>query len=251
MLRVRRDKIHRARLTSLKSLHNQSTTPSAIPALLPHIKILNTAEGVFIHETQPLSPADIRINKRWLHQHKQSLDARYRCSTEFRSYFLCASSSSSPSSNPDQEFVTKAAQGNSAEVELGKIVAAKSKDPNVKQFAQMMVKDHTTALNELQELAQTKNLNFNDDLPDDAKALQQKLSSDTGKQLDKDYMDGMVEDHQKDVQEFTDKSQNAKDPDVKQWASKTLPTLQKHLEKAQQIDAKLNKGKPSGTVSQR
>jgi len=158
-----------------------------------------------------------------------------------------SASSSSPSSNPDQEFVTKAAQGNSAEVELGKIVAAKSKDPNVKQFAQMMVKDHTTALNELQELAQTKNLNFNDDLPDDAKSLQQKLSSDTGKQLDKDYMDGMVEDHQKDVQEFNDKSQNAKDPDVKQWASKTLPTLQKHLEKAQQIDAKLNKGKPSGT----
>jgi len=158
-----------------------------------------------------------------------------------------ASSSSSPSSNPDQDFVTKAAQGNSAEVELGKIVAAKSKDPNVKQFAQMMVKDHTTALNELQELAQTKNLNFNDDLPDNAKSLQQKLSSDTGKQLDKDYMDGMVEDHQKDVQEFTDKSQNAKDPDVKQWASKTLPILQKHLEKAQQIDAKLNKGKASGT----
>jgi putative membrane protein len=158
-----------------------------------------------------------------------------------------SSAASSPSSNPDQEFVTKAAQGNSAEVELGKIVAAKSKDPSVKQFAQMMVKDHTTALNELQELAQTKNLNFNDDLPDDAKSLQQKLSSDTGKQLDKDYMDGMVEDHQKDVQEFTDKSQNAKDPDVRQWASKTLPTLQKHLEKAQQIDAKLNKGKPSGT----
>src|SRR6476660_7525982 len=154
---------------------------------------------------------------------------------------------SSPSTSSDQDFVTKAAQGNSAEVELGKIVADKSKNPSVKQFAQMMVKDHTTALNELQELAQTKNLNFNDDLPDDAKALQTKLSSDTGKQLDKDYMDGMVEDHQKDVQEFTDKSQNAKDPDVKQWASKTLPILQKHLEKAQQIDAKLNKGKASGT----
>jgi putative membrane protein len=159
-----------------------------------------------------------------------------------------ASSSSSPSTNSDQDFVTKAAQGNSAEVELGKIVAAKSKNPSVKQFAQMMVKDHTTALNELQELAQTKNLNFNDDLPDDAKALQTKLSSDTGKRLDKDYMDNMVEDHQKDVQEFTDQAQKAKDPDVKQWAGKTLPTLQKHLEKAQQIDAKLNKGKTTGSA---
>lgn len=158
-----------------------------------------------------------------------------------------ANSGSSPSSNPDQDFVTKAAQGNSAEIELGKMVAAKTKDPNVKQFAQMMVKDHTTALNQLQELAQTKNLNFNDNLPDDAKSLQQKLSSDTGKQLDKDYMDGMVEDHQKDVQDFTDQAQNAKDPDVKQWASKTLPVLQKHLQQAQQIDAKLNKGKSSGS----
>jgi putative membrane protein len=158
-----------------------------------------------------------------------------------------ANSGSSSSSNPDQDFVTKAAQGNSAEVALGKIVAAKSKDPNVKQFARMMVKDHTTALNQLQELAQSKNLNFSSDLPDDAKELQQKLSSDTGKQLDKDYMNGMVEDHQKDVQEFTDESQNAKDPAVKEWASKTLPVLQKHLQKAQQIDAKLNKGKTSGS----
>ncbi|MFL6310663.1 MAG: DUF4142 domain-containing protein [Terriglobales bacterium] len=158
-----------------------------------------------------------------------------------------ANSGSSPSSNPDQDFVTKAAQGNSAEIELGKMVAAKTKDPNVKQFAQMMVKDHTTALNQLQELAQTKNLNLNDNLPDDAKSLQEKLSSDTGKQFDKDYMDGMVQDHQKDVQEFTDESQNAKDPAVKQWASNTLPVLQKHLQKAQQIDAKLNKSKSSGS----
>src|SRR5712671_2328391 len=156
---------------------------------------------------------------------------------------------SSPSTNSDQDFVTRAAQGNSAEIELGKIVAAKSKNPSVKQFAQMMVKDHTTALNELQELAQAKNLNFSSDLPDDAKSLQAKLSSDTGKQLDKDYMDGMVEDHQKDVQEFTDKSQTAKDPDVKQWAGKTLPILQKHLEKAQQVDARLNKGKSAGSAS--
>jgi len=150
---------------------------------------------------------------------------------------------SSPSTSADQDFVTKAAQGNSAEVALGQIVAGKTKNPAVKQFAQMMVKDHTAALNELQELAQSKNLNFNDALPEDAQSLQTKLSSDTGTQLDKDYMDSMLEDHQKDVQEFTDQSQKAKDPDQKQWASKTLPILQKHLEKAQQIDARLNQGK--------
>jgi putative membrane protein len=154
-----------------------------------------------------------------------------------------ASSSSSTSANADQDFIANAAKGNRAEVTLGKMVASKTKDPSVRQFAQQMVKDHSTALNELTQLAQSKNITLPEGLPDDATALQSKLSSATGKSLDKDYMDGMVDDHKKDVSEFQDASQNAKDPDVKQWAAKTLPTLQAHLQKAEQIDAKVGGGK--------
>jgi putative membrane protein len=154
-----------------------------------------------------------------------------------------ASAAAAPSTNPDQDFITNAAKGNREEVELGKMVAAKTKDPNVRQFAQMMVKDHTAALNELTQLAQSKNITLPDGLPDDASALQSRLSSDTGKTFDKDYVSAMVDDHKKDVSEFQGQSQNAKDPDVKQWAAKTLPTLQKHLDKVQQLDAKLGGGK--------
>jgi len=154
-----------------------------------------------------------------------------------------AGAATAASSNTDQDFIANAAKGNREEVELGKMVAAKTKDPNVRQFAQMMVKDHTAALNELTQLAQSKNITIPDGLPDDASALQSKLSSDTGKTFDKDYVSAMVDDHKKDVSEFQDQSQNAKDPDVKQWAAKTLPTLQKHLDKVQQLDAKLGGGK--------
>jgi putative membrane protein len=154
-----------------------------------------------------------------------------------------ASSSSSASANADQDFIANAAKGNRAEVTLGKMVESKTKDPSVRQFAQQMVKDHTTALNELTQLAQSKNITLPEGLPDDATALQSKLSSATGKALDKDYMDSMVDDHKKDVSEFQDASQNAKDPDVKQWAAKTLPTLQAHLQKAEQVDAKVGGGK--------
>lgn len=161
-------------------------------------------------------------------------------------------SNSASSANPsgqdsDQQFLTEAVQGNRAEVELGKMVAAKAHDPSVKQFAQLMVKDHTDALNQLQQLAQQKNINVPEGLPPDAQDLRSKLQNDTGKQFDKDYMDGMVQDHQKDVQSFQDASQNAKDPDVKQLATKLTPTLQKHLAKAQQIDQKLNSGKGSSS----
>jgi len=123
------------------------------------------------------------------------------------------------------------------------MVESKTKDPSVRQFAQQMVKDHTTALNELTQLAQSKNITLPEGLPDDATALQSKLSSASGKALDKDYMDSMVDDHKKDVSEFQDASQNAKDPDVKQWAAKTLPTLEAHLQKAEQVDAKVGGGK--------
>jgi putative membrane protein len=154
-----------------------------------------------------------------------------------------ASSSSSTSANADQDFIANAAKGNRAEVTLGKMVASKTKDPSVRQFAQQMVKDHTTALNELTQLAQSKNITLPEGMPDDASDLQSKLSSAKGKTFDKDYMDAMVDDHKKDVSEFQEASQTAKDPDVKQWAAKTLPTLQAHLQKAEQIDAKVGGGK--------
>ncbi len=156
-----------------------------------------------------------------------------------------ANSSTAPVS--DKQFIADVAKGNRAEVELGRMVAAKAQDPDVKHFAQMMVKDHTKALNELEKLAHSKNVTLPNDLPDDAKSLEGKLANETGKQLEKDYMDSMVQDHQKDVKEFQEASQNVQDPDVKEWAGKTLPTLQKHLEIAQQVDSKLNGGNSAGS----
>lgn len=156
---------------------------------------------------------------------------------------------SNTNSNSDQTFLQDAIKGNRAEVTLGKMVTAKTKDPNVKQFAEMMVKDHTVALSQLQQLAQQKNVNVPEGLPDDAQQLQSKLQSDTGRQFDQDYMDGMVQDHQKDVQDFKDASQNAKDPDVKKIATKLTPTLEHHLQKAQQIDRKLGGSASSSSGS--
>lgn len=154
-----------------------------------------------------------------------------------------SASKSSTSSSPDQQFINDAAKGNRAEVELGKLVESKAKDPSVRQFAKMMQTDHAKALGQLEQIAQSKNLTLADGIPDDAQDLETKLSSESGKDLEKDYMDGMVKDHQKDVKDFQDASQNLQDNDVKQWAEKTLPTLQKHLQKAEQVNSKLKGGK--------
>jgi putative membrane protein len=154
-----------------------------------------------------------------------------------------AASTAVAPSNPDQDFINNAAKGNRAEVDLGRMMSQKAIDPGVKQFAQQMVKDHSAALTQLQQLAQAKNITLPDGLPSDAEDLKQKLGADRGKQADKDYVSGMVEDHQKDVKEFQDAAQNAHDPEVKQWASNLVPKLQEHLQKAQALDSKVNKAK--------
>lgn len=154
-----------------------------------------------------------------------------------------SASNSNSLSSADQDFVSKAAKGNRAEVELGQLMATKGINPGVKTFARQMVQDHTDALNQLQQLAQSKNITVPDGIPDDAQNLKQKLDRDHGLKADKEYVAGMVEDHQQDVKEFQNAAQNLNDPDLKQWAGKMVPKLQDHLQKIEDLDSRVNKAK--------
>ena len=64
-----------------------------------------------------------------------------------------------------------------------------------------------------------------------------KLSKKTGAEFDREYMKEMVSDHKKDVKDFESAAKKADDPDIKSFASSTLPTLQQHLEMAQSTEA--------------
>ncbi len=57
----------------------------------------------------------------------------------------------------------------------------------------------------------------------------------TGKDFDKNYMNKMVKDHKDDIDMFQKAADDSKDNDMKAFASKTLPTLKKHLSNAEAI----------------
>jgi putative membrane protein len=141
----------------------------------------------------------------------------------------------------DQKFVTKAAQGGQAEVELGKLATEKASSDEVKKFGQRMVDDHGKAGEQLKQLADSKGVTLPSDLEPKAKAEKDKLSKLSGEQFDREYMTYMVKDHKKDVAEFRHESKAAKDGDVKSFASQTLPTLEDHLKQAQSIAPKEKK----------
>jgi putative membrane protein len=65
------------------------------------------------------------------------------------------------------------------------------------------------------------------------------LSNLSGSEFDKQYMSMMVKDHQEDVNKFQKASNTLADTDIKAFAAKTLPVLQTHLDKAQQINTSM------------
>ena len=122
---------------------------------------------------------------------------------------------------------------------LGQTAAQKATNPDVKNFGNRMVNDHGKAGDELKQLATNKGLALPTDLNAEDKKIADELSSRSGKDFEKAYIKDMVEDHEKDVKEFEKASKEAQDPDLKSWASKTLPVIQDHLKMAKQIAAKL------------
>jgi len=133
----------------------------------------------------------------------------------------------------DNTFVTKAAQGGLAEVELGKLAVEKASSDQVKQFGQRMVDDHGKANEELKTLAQQKNITVPTDIGAKEKALRDHLTKLSGPAFDRAYMSAMLSDHKKDVGEFRVESTSGKDADIKAFAAKTLPTLEQHLKLAE------------------
>jgi putative membrane protein len=67
------------------------------------------------------------------------------------------------------------------------------------------------------------------------RATMNRLEKLSGNAFDRAYMAEMVKDHQKTVALFQREATGGKDPDLRSWASKTVPHLQEHLRMAQDI----------------
>ena len=135
----------------------------------------------------------------------------------------------------DAKEVKELAIANMAEIEAGKLALEKAQDPKVKEFAQHMVDDHTKMLDEVKQLAQSKNV----ELPSapDAKhqKLMKKLQGLSGEKFDREYMQAMVKDHRDSLKLAQRTAKGAKDEQLKSAAQKAAPEIQDHLKMAQDI----------------
>jgi len=139
-------------------------------------------------------------------------------------------------------FIKQAALGGMMEVEAGNLILQKSKSAKVKEFAKMMVTDHTKANAELKKLATHKGLQ----LPATFSVEQQKnldvLGEFSDQGLDRQYMEMMVSDHLKTLELFR-KAAQFKDADIKSFAANTIPVLEAHYKAANALNNSLQQEK--------
>lgn len=142
----------------------------------------------------------------------------------------------------DSEFAVKAADAGLAEIQLGKMALERASDQRVKDYAQMMVDDHNKANDELMTIAANKNITLPPVPSEDHADNMRELQDLSGADFDSAYMDRMVKDHGNVVSLFEDAAEGATDPDLKSFASKTLPVLQGHHERAKELRDSLDPG---------
>ena len=136
-------------------------------------------------------------------------------------------------SSTDRAFITTAAEGGKAEIELGQLAQQKASTDAVKALGKRIADDHQQANRDLETIAGQKHVALPSSLSAKHSALKSKLESATGAAFDRQYVAAMIEDHKHDIAEFEKAASNARDADVKAFASKTLPTLQEHLRQAE------------------
>lgn len=135
-------------------------------------------------------------------------------------------------------FVREMLAGGQADVELGRLAQERSQNSAVREFGEMMVRDHTNANEQLRRMAGdmgSTGAPADVAMSADHRQLKETLSDLSGETFDRQYMTAMVNEHEKVIRKVEEKAQNADDQQVKNWAEGTLPTLKQHLERARQI----------------
>jgi len=164
-------------------------------------------------------------------------------------------------SNSDKNFVSDQLSDGMAEIELAKVARDHAANADVKQFAQMMIDDHTKAGDQLKQIATRNSIPVETKIDNKHQNLMDKLSKLNGAHFDKEYMSATVDDHQDAVSDLRsrvnenrsasdrltgknpenpaavkpEQSDNRVTMSINEWAANTLPTVERHLDRAKEL----------------
>lgn len=134
-----------------------------------------------------------------------------------------------------EAFLLDAIRGNNSEMKFGRLATEKGSSKAVKDFGTMLVNDHGKAGADALTLATSAGLARTNGTKPEADAEYAKLEALTGAEFDKEFTRFMIEEHQKTIAKFETAAKDTQNAAVADFARKSLPTLRKHLERAQSL----------------
>jgi putative membrane protein len=137
-----------------------------------------------------------------------------------------------------QKFVDMAAQTDMLEAHLGKLAADRAASQDVKNYAEMLVADHTADYQQLTALAAKDGFTVPTGLDAAHNKMIEPFEKLKGAAFDSRYVQTMIAGHTEAIGVYTKESTDAQNADLKSYAAATLPTLQKHLDAAKDLSKK-------------
>jgi putative membrane protein len=137
--------------------------------------------------------------------------------------------------NIEQNYLKHQIQSNMFAEQAAKLVADKAPEDSVKQFAQKLQEDHKENNQQLKQIAQQKQMQVPNQMAQWQQGLLQEMQQLDPQTLQREFLFGTVAAHHKDILSNKFAAQKAQDNEVKQLATRTLPTLQQHLQQANRL----------------
>jgi putative membrane protein len=139
----------------------------------------------------------------------------------------------------DQDFMGKAVDGHLSEIFMARIAMLKSANQDVKDYANMIEKDHSSALREMVNLMKQKRVMKPETLSDETREHVNRMNELTGSEFDREFVNMMVSGHEQAIEMYEGEKTVVRNPDVKEYIEGLLPKLELHLEKGLQLQSKL------------
>lgn len=136
-------------------------------------------------------------------------------------------------------FVSNASQSDMYEIQAAQIAEKRSKNPDIKAFAKMMVKDHTASTAAMKPLVAAAGQTPADKLDNRRQGFIDHLNQATDADFDKTYVDQQVAAHEEALDLMQGYAKDGSDAGLKGGAAKIAPTIQKHLDKIKAIQASM------------
>lgn len=135
--------------------------------------------------------------------------------------------SARPIKRSDRDFMEKVAKTSMSEIAISRVAASRTSNAEVRRFAQMMIEDHESAIEQLSGLASALGVSLpaKDPRPE-------KWEKREAKNFDREYLEQMIDDHESLVKVLAKQAKDGEDAETVAYARKYLPKMQQHLQHA-------------------